>query len=99
MQIFTRLISAGFKAIFGALATALFFGLLSGGIVLVVAYFDEHNQHWSTIVLTYIVAGVIAVLMAYAAATTVLLRVIAREVVGATKAVTADAEKVATGHS
>ena len=97
MQIFTRLISAGFKAIFTALGSGILLGAGAGGVSLLVAYQNSHL--WPATTLSYITAGVIAVMMAYLTATTVLLRAIAREVVGATKAVENDAEKVVTGHA
>lgn len=92
MRIFTRLISAGFKVIGSAFLMAIVLGAAAGGIALLVAY--QNSPHWPASTLTYVTAGVIAVLMAYISATTVFLRAIAREVVGATKAVEDDAEKV-----
>jgi hypothetical protein len=99
MQIFSQLIGSGVKAIAGAFTSAILLGVISGGAVLGISYVNEHQIHWPSSLVTYGIAILIAILMAYAAATTSLLRAIAKGVTGVTKGVEDEAEKVVTGHA
>jgi hypothetical protein len=98
MLIFSRFIANGMKTIAGAFAVALLFGAISGGAVLGISYINEHQARWPASALTYVIASIFAVLMAYATMTTSILRAIAKGVIGVTKDVEDEAEKVVTGH-
>jgi hypothetical protein len=92
MQIFGRLIATGVRVIASAFFSAILFGLIGAGATMGVAYINTH--HWPESALAYVAAGIIGVLLAYATATTMFLRAIAREVMGVTKAAEDDVEKV-----
>jgi hypothetical protein len=72
MSLLFRLMRALFGAFFRIVFTALAFAGIAGGATLIVAYQQSHQ--WPPKTLTDVVAGVIAVLAAYAAALTVLVR-------------------------
>jgi accessory gene regulator protein AgrB len=98
MQIFSQLITTGVKTIAGAFFAAILLGVISGGAVLGLSYINEHQAHWQSSIITYVIAVFIAVLMAYATATTAFLSAIAKGVMGVTKSIEDDAEKAVTGH-
>jgi hypothetical protein len=71
MSLLFRLMRALFSAFFRIVFTALAFAVIAGGATLIVAYQQSHQ--WPPKALTDVVAGVIAVLSAYAAGLTVLV--------------------------
>lgn len=94
MQIFARLAATGLRVLFGAFFMAIILGAVGGGASLLVAY--QMNHLWPATTLTYVTAGVIAVLSAYVTATTIFIRAVAREVFGAAHAAEDEVEKIAT---
>lgn len=92
MRIFTHLIGEALGKLFGAFGAAILFAVIGGGAVLGYAYNVQHS--WPPSILTEVVAGVIGVLAGYAAAVTAILRALGQTLLGATKAVEDEAEKV-----
>ncbi len=72
MTLVLHLLGVLVRAFFKVMFTAIGFGAVAGGATLAVAYQQTHQ--WPPKTLTDVAAGVIAVLAAYAAALTVVVR-------------------------
>lgn len=95
MKIIFHLIKVAIGDLFRAFGLAILFGAAAAGAVLGYAYYTHHQQ-WPPSLSFEILAGVLGVLMGYAAATTVMLRAVSRTLLGAAGAVEKEAEKVIT---
>jgi flagellar motor component MotA len=91
VRIIGHIIAVAFGDLFKAVGIALVSAAIGAGAVLAYSNFSLHT--WPPHVLTDVVAAIIAVLAAYAGATTVVLRTISRTVFGAAKAVGEEIKK------
>jgi hypothetical protein len=92
MLLFSHLLREAFGKLTGALGVAILFAAIGAGAVLGYGYSTAHS--WPPSAITVVLAVVIGGLAGYAAATTAILRAIAQTVLGATKAVERESEKV-----
>ena len=89
MRIMGHLLATGCRTFVHLLFTAVLAAAVAAGAALLVAYVD--TRHWPPTQLTEVTAGAFAVLAAYAAAVTVLLRASTRTLLDAAKVVEQEA--------
>ena len=89
MRIMGHLLARGCRTLFSMLFTAVLAAAVAGGAALLVAY--AQTRHWPPSQLTDVTAAAFAVLAAYAAGVTVLLRASTQAVLGAAKVVEKEA--------
>ena len=89
MRIMGHLLARGCRTLFNMLFTAVLAAAVAGGAALLVAY--AQTRHWPPSQMTDVTAVAFAVLGAYAAGVTVLLRASTQAVLGAAKVVEKEA--------
>jgi hypothetical protein len=89
MRIVGHLVATGCRTFLNLLFTAVLAAAVAAGAALLVAYVE--TRHWPPAQLTYVTAAAFAVLAAYAAGVTVLLRASTRTLLGAAKVVEKEA--------
>jgi hypothetical protein len=89
MRIMGHLVASGCRTLFNMLFTAVLAAAVAGGAALLVAY--AQTRHWPPSQLTAVTAAAFAVLGAYAAGVTVLLRASTQAMLGAAKVVEKEA--------
>ncbi len=89
MRIMGHLVATGCRTFFNLLFTAVLAAAVAGGATLLVAYTE--TRHWPPTQMTGVTAAAFAVLAAYAAGVTVLLRASTRTLLGAAKVVEKEA--------
>ena len=94
MRVITHLISTAAGALFRALGMAILLAAAGGGLTLFVIH--QVSPEWPPSMLSEITAGVIGVLSGYAGATTIVLRAIAKGIVGAAETVEKEVTAPAT---
>jgi hypothetical protein len=92
MRLLTHLLQTALGDLFRVFGAFVLFTAVAGGVVFGYAY--EFRHQWPPSVLYDIGGGALALLIGYAASTTVLLRTLTNTILGATKAVEKEAEKV-----
>ncbi len=89
MRIMGHLAATGCRTFFNLVFTAVLAAAVAGGATLLVAYIQTRN--WPPAQMTDVTAAAFAVLAAYAAGVTVLLRASTRTLLGAAKVVEKEA--------
>jgi hypothetical protein len=89
MRIIGHLLATGCRTFLHLVFTAVLSAAVAAGAALLVAYVE--TRHWPPTQLTYVTAAAFAVLAAYAAGATVLLRASTRSLLGAAKVVEREA--------
>lgn len=89
MRIMGHFITAGCRTVVNLLFTTVLAAAVAGGAALLVAY--SQTQSWPPTHMTDVTAAAFAVLAAYAAAVTVLLRASTKTLLGAAKVVEKEA--------
>jgi hypothetical protein len=89
MRIMGHLVATGCRTSLRLVFTAVLAAAVAGGVALLVAY--ANTRHWPPTQMTDVTAAAFAVLAAYAAGVTVLLRASTRTLLGAAKVVEKEA--------